>query len=76
MLWNRRDYSSFQLPPILSHLSHQLFKSNVAKDTLFIVDYQIDEKQTIRIRACLLNCALEQEDIVTSQCQEYILFFL
>ncbi|WP_160295958.1 helix-turn-helix transcriptional regulator [Aliterella atlantica] len=76
MLWNRRNYSSSQLPPILSHLSHQLFKSNVSKDTLFMVDYQIDEKQTIRIRACPLNCALEQENIVVSQNRECILFFL
>jgi hypothetical protein len=76
MLWNENGYSSLQLPPIISHLSHQIFKNNASNNTSLVVDYQINETQTIRIRACSLSFALDEECIVDSQEREYILVFL
>jgi hypothetical protein len=75
-LWNGGSHYSAQLPPILSHISHQLIRNANPEATSFVMDYQIDGKQTIRIRASHLTQALDQEFIVSSQEQKYILVFL
>lgn len=75
-LWNGSSYYSDRLPPILSHLSHQLFKNSNPEDIFFVTDYQIGEDRTIRIRACHLTLGLEREFSVPSQEGSCILFFL
>lgn len=65
-----------KLPPILFHISYHLFKNSSPEDVSFIRDYQINEKQTIRIRACYFSQALCPEFIMFSQEQQYILIFL
>lgn len=75
-LWNGGSYHSEQLPTILSHISHQLFRNTSHEDISFVTDYRISGKQTIRIRACHLNQALNQEFVMPSQECQYILVFL
>lgn len=75
-LWNVGSYYSAQLPPILSDISHQLFRDTNPEATSFVMDYQIDGKQTIRIRACRVAQVLDQELVVPSQEQKYILILL
>lgn len=76
LLWNRSSYYSSQLPPILSHVFHQLFRKSSFESIYFVTDYQINEKQIIRIRACRLTQALDKEIIVPFQEYQYILVFL
>lgn len=75
-LWNRSSYYSSQLPPILSHISHQMFRNASDEGISFVIDFQINEKQAMRIRACRLTQALDKEFVIPSQDYQYILVFL
>lgn len=76
LLWNRSSYYSSQLPPILANVFHQLFRNTSSESVYFVTDYQINEKQIVRIRACRLTQALDKGFIVPSQEYQYILVFL
>jgi DNA-binding CsgD family transcriptional regulator len=70
------DRSSTQLPPILSHMSHQLLNNFSTETDPMIVDYQVCGEQTIRIRAYQLQYSPEQRlGALDSDCH-YILVFL
>jgi DNA-binding CsgD family transcriptional regulator len=70
------NHSSTQLPPILSHMSHQLLNNFSAETDPMIVDYQVCGEQIIRIRAYQLPYSPEQRiGVFDSDCH-YILVFL
>jgi DNA-binding CsgD family transcriptional regulator len=74
-LWNGSPRIT-QLPPVLFNICHQLFKSWSSEDEPLIIDYQVNEEQTIRIRACQFTHRLEQEFKEFSDHQQYVLVFL
>ncbi|OUC14108.1 MAG: hypothetical protein B0A82_13905 [Alkalinema sp. CACIAM 70d] len=74
-LW-KGNPSFSSLPPILLNLSRQLFKTLSPIDEPRVLDYQVDEEQTIRIRACLFNDRRMQGIHDESGHSPYVLVFL
>ncbi|MDZ7960288.1 MAG: LuxR C-terminal-related transcriptional regulator [Aulosira sp. DedQUE10] len=59
-LWNSNHHSD-SLPPVISNIYRQMNNNFSSQDRVFIMDYQIAGKQTIRIRACYIPLEFDDD---------------
>lgn len=57
-LWLNKHHSD-NLPPIVTDIYYRLTKNSGSKHKEVVIEYQINDKQTIRIRACQLIFGVE-----------------
>ncbi|MBD2208337.1 hypothetical protein H6G27_00445 [Nostoc linckia FACHB-104] len=74
-LWNSNSHSD-SLPPIISDIYRQIMKNFINQDRVFIMDYDISEEETIRIRACHITPEVEVKVNIPGENHPWLIFLL
>ncbi len=74
-LWLNNHHSD-NLPPVISDIYYRLTKNSSFEDKVFVMEYQVAEEQTIRIRAYRFNLKVDDELSGDFSDRPWLLFFL
>ncbi|QIR40524.1 LuxR family transcriptional regulator [Tolypothrix sp. PCC 7910] len=74
-LWNSNSHYD-SLNPVIYDIYHQIRKNLINLDSVFIMDYDISEEETIRIRACHISPEVEEKVNIPCENHPWLIFFL